>query len=102
MSLDGGFRTQKKCLVHCGERCNCESASNLRGHYWPQPEIKEYKYEIGDIVLKFTGDYKAVGEIRGRFKMKNGAVRYVVEHRSTPEGSFCHIYSEANLTPYNL
>lgn len=54
-------------------------------------------YEIGDHVEKYTGEYRAFGEIRCRFTMKNGAVRYVVEHRAEGGGSFCHIYSAANL-----
>ena len=54
------------------------------------------EYQIGDQVEKYTGDYRARGEIRGIFTMKNGAVRYVVEHKAEG-GSFCHIYSENNL-----
>src|SRR4051812_38282799 len=54
------------------------------------------EYQIGDQVEKYTGDYRARGEIRGIFTMKNGAVRYVVEHKADG-GSFCHISSEKNL-----
>ncbi|MEA2834394.1 MAG: hypothetical protein QOG66_2596 [Methylobacteriaceae bacterium] len=53
--------------------------------------------EVGDLVEKHTGDYRAKGEIRGVFTMSSGAVRYVVEHKAEGGGSFCHIYSAANL-----
>jgi hypothetical protein len=55
------------------------------------------EFKIGDRVEKHTGDYRAKGEIRGIFTMSNGAVRYVVEHKAEGGGSFCHIYSAANL-----
>lgn len=58
----------------------------------PKPAFK-----IGDRVEKFTGDYTAPGEVVGIFMMKNGAVRFVVEHKAEGGGSFCHIYSEKNL-----
>lgn len=54
-------------------------------------------FAVGDQVEKHTGDYHAKGEVRGIFAMKNGAVRYVVEHPAEGGGSFCHIYSEKNL-----
>lgn len=54
-------------------------------------------YEIGDQVEKFSGEYRAFGEVRTRFTTKRGAVRYVVEHEAEGGGSFCHIYSGANL-----
>ena len=55
------------------------------------------EFKIGDRVEKHTGDYRAKGEIRGVFTMSSGAVRYVVEHKAEGGGSFCHIYSAANL-----
>lgn len=55
------------------------------------------EYTIGQQVEKHTGDYRAKGEVRGIFTMTSGAVRYVVEHRAEGGGSFCHIYSAANL-----
>jgi hypothetical protein len=55
------------------------------------------EFKIGDRVEKYTGDYRAKGEIRGIFTMSSGAVRYVVEHKAEGGGSFCHIYSAANL-----
>lgn len=57
------------------------------------PEV----YEIGDRVEKFSGEYRAFGEVRARFTTKHGAVRYVVEHEAEGGGSFCHIYSGAQL-----
>lgn len=52
---------------------------------------------IGEQVEKHTGDYTARGEVRAVFAMKNGAIRFVVEHQAEGGGSFCHIYSEKNL-----
>lgn len=50
-----------------------------------------------DPVEKHTGDYRIKGVVRARFRMSSGAARYVVEHMAEGGGSFCHIYSEANL-----
>ena len=57
--------------------------------------------KIGDKVEKYTGDYTIPGEVRAIFTMKNGAVRYVVEHEAVGGGAFLHIYSEKNLRPIN-
>lgn len=57
----------------------------------------DFEFDYGDPVEKFTGDYTAKGEVVGRFFMKSGAVRYVVEHQAEGGGSFCHIYSGKNL-----
>jgi hypothetical protein len=54
-------------------------------------------FNMGDLVEKHTGDYRAQGEVRGVFTISNGAVRYVVEHKAEGGGSFCHIYSGQNL-----
>ncbi|MDI6836749.1 MAG: MazG-like family protein [Rhizobiaceae bacterium] len=54
-------------------------------------------FYIGEQVEKHTGDYTAGGEVRAVFAMKNGAIRFVVEHQAEGGGSFCHIYSEKNL-----
>jgi hypothetical protein len=54
-------------------------------------------FKVGDQVTKATGDYRAHGEVRSAFTMRNGAIRYVVEHKAEGGGSFCHIYSAANL-----
>lgn len=55
------------------------------------------KFEIGDRVLKVTGDYLISGEVRSVFTMINGAVRIVVEHKAEAGGSFLHVYGENNL-----
>lgn len=54
-------------------------------------------FQIGEQVEKYSGDYRAKGEVRGIFAMKNDAIRFVVEHEAEGGGSFCHIYSEKNL-----
>jgi hypothetical protein len=56
-----------------------------------------HPFEVGQHVMKVTGDYHIQGEIRSRFTMRNGAVRYVVEHRAEGGGSFLHIYAGKNL-----
>lgn len=50
-------------------------------------------YNVGEKVLKWTGDYKLPGEVRAVFTTRAGKVRYVVEH----EPGFLHIYSPENL-----
>jgi hypothetical protein len=52
-------------------------------------------FQIGQKVLKFTGDYQLPGEVRAVFTTKAGKVRYVVEH----DPGFLHIYSAQNLKP---
>jgi len=55
-------------------------------------------FQVGDLVEKFTGDYRAPGEVRAVFTVWDGGpVRYVVRHKAEGGGHFCHIYSEANL-----
>lgn len=39
------------------------------------------RFQIGDYVVKTSGDYKFAGEIVVVFRKKSGAVRYVVENR---------------------
>lgn len=50
-------------------------------------------FNIGDKVLKYTGDYQLEGEIRSIFSTKSGKIRYVVEHKP----GFLHIYSDTNI-----
>jgi hypothetical protein len=63
--------------------------------------LPPHKFNIGDRVYKFTGDYHIFGEVRGVFTMASGAVRYAVEHKAEGGGSFLHVYSEANLQARN-
>lgn len=56
------------------------------------------KFEVGDLVIKVTGDYNIKGTVRSVFTMENGAIRIVVEHKAEGGGSFLHVYGEANLT----
>lgn len=50
-------------------------------------------FNIGDKVLKHSGDYQLEGEIRAIFTTTTGKIRYVVEHFP----GFCHIYSAHNI-----
>lgn len=54
-------------------------------------------FQIGDRVLKVTGDYRIYGEVRSVFTKADGTTRYVVEHKAEGGGSFLHIYSASNL-----
>lgn len=51
------------------------------------------KYQVGDFVEKYTGDYQLKGFVVAVFQTRAGKTRYVVEH----EPGFLHIYSDANL-----
>lgn len=53
--------------------------------------------QVGDIVMKVTGDYKIGGEVRSVFTKANGETRMVVEHRAEGGGSFLHIYGPTNV-----
>lgn len=55
------------------------------------------EFQIGDLVMKVTGDYHIGGEVRSVFTKANGEPRMVVEHQAAGGGSFLHIYGPANL-----
>lgn len=58
------------------------------------------EFAVGELVEKFTGDYRVTGEVRAAFTIYDGGpVRYVVRHSAEGGGYFCHIYSAANLRP---
>jgi hypothetical protein len=58
------------------------------------------KFQIGDQVFKWTGDYTGPGTVRGISTLPSGKVRYLVGHRvEGGEGEFLHVYSEGNLRP---
>lgn len=54
-------------------------------------------FQIGDRVLKVTGDYHIYGEVRSIFTKADGSERLVVEHKAEGGGSFLHIYNASNL-----
>ena len=61
------------------------------------------KFEIGQTVLKWTGDYGGPGIIRGIAGLENGKLRYLVGHQITGgTGEFLHVYSEGNLREIDI
>lgn len=57
------------------------------------------KFNEGDQVIKFTGDYEWAGEVRSVFTAYDGGpLRYVVAH-PVGRGRVLHIYSGENLKP---
>ena len=55
-------------------------------------------FRVGQRVEKFTGDYRARGEVRSVFETVPGVWRVVVRHDLPDDnGWFLHIYSAANL-----
>jgi len=62
----------------------------------------DVKFQIGDRVYKWTGDYGGPGTVRGIAKLNNGKVRYLVGHKiEGGEGEFLHVYAEGNLRELN-
>jgi hypothetical protein len=60
--------------------------------------MRDPKFQIGDAVFKWTGDYTGPGIVRGVCVFPNGKVRYLVGHKiEGGEGEFLHIYAEGNL-----
>ena len=61
------------------------------------------KFEIGQIVFKWTGDYTGPGVVRGLSKLPSGKIRYLVGHQITGgTGEFLHVYAEGNLREINV
>ena len=56
------------------------------------------KFEIGQLVYKWTGDYNGPGRVRGIAYLPDGKIRYLVGHRiEGGEGEFLHVYAAGNL-----
>lgn len=56
------------------------------------------KFQIGQLVQKWTGDYTGPGRVRGISTLENGSIRYLVGHRiEGGTGEFLHIYASGNL-----
>jgi hypothetical protein len=56
------------------------------------------RFEIGQLVEKWTGDYTGPGIVRGIAEMAGGKLRYLVGHRlEGGTGELLHVYAEANL-----
>ena len=56
-----------------------------------------WHFNLGASVEKYSGDYSAFGVVVAQFEIEPEKRRYVVKHRAEGGGSFCHIYSAANL-----
>jgi hypothetical protein len=58
------------------------------------------KFQIGQLVYKWTGDYTGPGIVRGHAINGSGKLRYLVGHRvEGGTGEFLHVYAEGNLKP---
>jgi hypothetical protein len=56
------------------------------------------KFEIGQTVYKWTGDYNGPGVVRGISALADGKLRYLVGHRiEGGKGEFLHVYAAGNL-----
>lgn len=61
---------------------------------------EQIKFQIGQHVYKWTGDYTGPGIVRGHSFTPNGKVRYLVGHKvEGGTGEFYHFYSSGNLRP---
>jgi hypothetical protein len=60
------------------------------------------KFEIGQLVYKWTGDYGGPGRVRGITVLPDGKLRYLVGHRiEGGKGEFLHVYAAGNLRESN-
>jgi hypothetical protein len=58
----------------------------------------KHKFQIGQPVFKWTGDFTGRGIVRGIAANGAGKVRYLVGHKvEGGTGEFLHIYAEGNL-----
>ena len=63
---------------------------------------KPAKFEVGQLVYKWTGDYGGPGRVRGIATLPDGKVRYLVGHRiEGGRGEFLHVYAAGNLRESN-
>jgi hypothetical protein len=59
---------------------------------------KQPKFELGQRVEKWTGDYGGPGIVRGIMNNANEQLRYLVGHKiEGGHGEFLHVYAEGNL-----
>ena len=64
--------------------------------YPARPEAN--KFNIGDRVFKWTGDFTGHGIVRGVSKLPSGKLRYLVGHTIVGgKGEFLHVYASGNL-----
>ena len=65
--------------------------------------VKEkQKFNVGDRVFKWTGDYTGPGIVRGITRLPSGKARYLVGHKiEGGSGEFLHIYASGNLKDEN-
>src|SRR6185369_15810607 len=62
------------------------------------PKFARAKFQMGDVVYKWTGDYTGPGVVRGLSLNAKGQIRYLVGHRvKGGSGEFLHVYAEGNL-----
>jgi hypothetical protein len=59
---------------------------------------REPKFQIGQAVEKWTGNYGGPGIVRGIARDEGQPLRYIVGHKiEGGHGEFYHIYAEGNL-----
>jgi hypothetical protein len=62
------------------------------------PKFARAKFQMGDVVYKWTGDYTGPGVVRGLSLNAKGQIRYLVGHQvQGGNGEFLHVYAEGNL-----
>lgn len=60
--------------------------------------MRDPKFQIGDLVFKWTGDYTGPGTVRGISELPSGKLRYLVGHKvEGGSGEFLHVYAAGNL-----